>query len=93
MRRNLWPPFLTATLVLFAVLVFGTRAIVAQLEATCPALVLQALEDAESACSGLGRNSACYGYNRVNASFNQPVEPDFFSQPSDRAQLIDVERL
>ena len=87
MRRPVWPPFLTATLLLFTVLVFGTRPIVAQLEATCPALVLQALTDAESACAGLGRNSACYGYNRVAATFFQDVAADFFRNPSDRGAL------
>lgn len=59
----------------------------------CTPFVEVALAEVGTLCGGMERNTVCYGYNRVNASFNQPVEPDFFSQPSDRAQLIDVERL
>ena len=67
--------------------IFGARPVLAQLEASCPALVVQALEEADRACAGLGRNSACYGYNQVSATFNQVVDLDFFTAPSDRGDL------
>lgn len=59
----------------------------------CPALVDQALQALEQNCNGLGRNAACYGYDRVAATFNQPVEPEFFSQPADRADLVTLQTI
>jgi hypothetical protein len=54
---------------------------------SCSALVQLALQEVGNSCSGLDRNSACYGYNRVNASFAETVEDDFFSTAGDRAAL------
>src|SRR6187401_1016586 len=62
-------------------------------EASCPALVEQALFQLGGNCTGLDRNSACYGYNRVDATFSQSVAPDFFSKPSDRTQLASLETI
>lgn len=53
----------------------------------CPALVQQALDDLGQNCNALDRNSACYGYNRVDATFNETVEDTFFSNPADRTGL------
>lgn len=53
----------------------------------CPALVEVALTQVGNNCADLGRNSACYGFNRLSASFNQAVDADFFEQPSDRGDL------
>jgi hypothetical protein len=54
---------------------------------TCPALVQQALEDVGRNCDALDRNNACYGYNRVDATFAEPQADDFFSTPADRTTL------
>src|SRR5215813_7987730 len=54
---------------------------------SCPALVEQALQDLGDNCGGLGRNSACYGFNRVSALFNQDVTDTFFSKPADVSDL------
>lgn len=65
----------------------------AQDDALCTPFVEAALVEVGEGCSGLERNSVCYGFNRVDATFTQPVAADFFSQPADRAPLIDVETL
>lgn len=57
----------------------------------CPALVQQALEQIGQNCSALDRNSACYGFNRVDATFSETVEDTFFSQPSDRSALTTLQ--
>ncbi len=54
---------------------------------SCLTLVKQALEAVGNNCGGLGRNSACYGFNRVNATFSGYVTEDFFSSPSDQTSL------
>lgn len=59
----------------------------AQADVTCPTLVDRALAEADANCDGLGRNSACYGFNRVSALFVDDVSGDFFSFPSDQAAL------
>jgi hypothetical protein len=60
---------------------------------TCPLLVQQALEAAGGNCNALDRNSVCYGFNRVSATFNAEMADAFFSQPSDRAGLDQVDSL
>jgi hypothetical protein len=59
----------------------------------CPALVDTALTAVGEACSGLERNTACYGHNRVDALFWNPVTDLAFSQPSDRVGLRDVQTI
>ena len=54
---------------------------------TCPLLVNQALEDVGQNCDLLGRNSVCYGFNQVSATFTEPQPDNFFSQVSDRSAL------
>ncbi len=61
--------------------------------ALCTPFVEIALAEVGAGCSDMDRNSVCYGFNRVDATFNEPVAPDFFSQPADRAALIDVAQL
>ena len=73
----------------FIVLSF-TMVVLAQ-DSTCPALVQQALSDVGDNCSDLSRNAACYGFNRVNASFFQEVAADTFSAPADRTDLTNLE--
>jgi hypothetical protein len=62
----------------------------AQGAAACTALVQQALQSVGNACGNLPRNSACYGYNRVDAAFSTPTTDDFFSTPADIAGLREL---
>ncbi len=48
---------------------------------TCPVFIENALLQLGSNCADMARNSVCYGYNRVDASFASPVEDDFFRHP------------
>lgn len=57
---------------------------------TCAPLVAQALAAVDSNCTELGRNSVCYGYDRVDATFFEAVEDTFFSTPADRAELAQL---
>ncbi len=59
----------------------------------CSAVVQQALTDLGQNCDGLERNSACYGYNKVGATFTEAQPDDFFSKASDRAPLNTVDTL
>jgi hypothetical protein len=54
---------------------------------TCPEFVKKALNDFGNNCSNLSRNNACYGYNRLDATFSQQVTENFFSKPTDRSEL------
>ncbi|RMG80029.1 MAG: SH3 domain-containing protein, partial [Chloroflexi bacterium] len=65
----------------------------AQAGGTCPALVEQALSAMDDNCGGLERNSACYGYNQVSATFLEEVSEDFFTQPSDRTTVSILAKL
>ena len=49
----------------------------------CSPIVEEALAVLDENCSALERNNACYGYNRVDASFTVDVEDDYFQQPED----------
>jgi hypothetical protein len=69
-----------------------TVAVLAQ-ESDCPVVVRQAFETANEFCRELGRNSACYGSNRVEAAFYQEVAEDFFTLPGDLTALSEVESL
>jgi hypothetical protein len=53
----------------------------------CPVLVEQALTDLGQNCDALDRNSACYGYNKLSATFNEEQPDNFFSKVSDRTAL------
>lgn len=59
----------------------------APVTSSCSALVQLALQEVGNSCSGLERNSACYGYNRVNASFAEEVADDFFTAAGDTVAL------
>ncbi len=74
-------------LVLLAVVPTVLHAQTAITDETCPALVQKALEEVGNNCDALDRNNACYGFNRVDATFAQDEEDNFFSTPSDRAVL------
>jgi hypothetical protein len=59
----------------------------------CPALVEQALAQVGDSCVGLGRNIACYGFNRINTTFFTEQPTDFFTEPADLASLVSIESL
>lgn len=60
---------------------------------SCPTLVKAALEAIGPNCGGIARNTACYGYNKVGATFAEAVADDFFIKPSDEAVLSSVSSL
>jgi hypothetical protein len=72
--------------------VFFVTSVVAQGE-TCSSFVNQALEQLSSNCGDLPRNSACYGYNNVQATFFEALSPDAFTQPNDRVELADLQSI
>jgi hypothetical protein len=53
----------------------------------CPQIVEQALTDLGANCGNLERNSACYGFNQVGATFTVAQADDFFSKVSDQTPL------
>jgi hypothetical protein len=59
----------------------------------CPALVEKAFDSLGESCDALDRNSACYGYNRVDATFREEVADDFFVQPGDTTELTPLETI
>lgn len=59
---------------------------------TCPPLIETALNELDQ-CGRIGINTTCYGYNRVEAKFNQPVPIDYFTQQGDIAQVNEVDTL
>ena len=60
---------------------------------SCPAIVQTALETVGEACAGLGHNQACYGHNRVDATFWEPRDDLVFSAPADRVPLADLQTI
>jgi hypothetical protein len=78
---------------IFVCLVIMLAATPVLAQQTCPLLVQEALQALGNNCAGLERNSACYGYNRVQASFSEPMDEGFFSQVADRALLTMMQTL
>jgi SH3 domain-containing protein len=60
-------------------------------DAACTTLVQQALTGLGDYCDQLDRNSACYGFNRLDATFAQTQPDGYFSHTSDRAGLEDLQ--
>ena len=58
-----------------------------------PPLAEDALVAVGNNCSGLDRNSVCYGFDRVGATFAEEVAEDFFSMPTDRTGLTIVQSI
>ena len=77
---------------IFAVLSFYVVANVAAQD-TCSTFVSQALDQLSVNCGDLPRNSACYGYNNVQATFSQAFTPDFFTHPDDRVDLAALQSI
>ncbi|MEO8610495.1 MAG: SH3 domain-containing protein [Chloroflexota bacterium] len=65
----------------------------AQDSVQCPTLVAKAFESLGQSCNALDRNSACYGYNRVDATFRDAVADDFFTQPGNTTELTPLETI
>ncbi len=74
------------------VLIMGVIPTIAQ-PLSCPGLVEQALLAVGDNCGDLSRNSACYGYNQVDATFFDDMPEDYFAIPSDRAGLNEIDTL
>ena len=83
--------FLVLVLAMFGVMYIGYTHITAQNAGSCPTFIQDALQTVGDNCGGLNRNNACYGFNSVQASFSVPQPEDYFTQPSDRAGLRDLE--
>jgi len=60
---------------------------------TCDAIVQQALSSLGQNCDAMDRNSACYGFNKLGATFNEAQADDYFSKVSDRTPLNIVDTL
>lgn len=60
---------------------------------TCSSVVNEALSQLSNNCGDLPRNSACYGFNNVRATFFDALLPDAFSQPNDRADLATLQSI
>ncbi|MCB9452263.1 MAG: LysM peptidoglycan-binding domain-containing protein [Anaerolineaceae bacterium] len=67
--------------------------VLAQENPACPVLVEMALAQVGNNCGGLGRNIACYGYNRVDATFAAGFDPQIFAQPADQTSLADFQTI
>jgi Bacterial SH3 domain len=87
-RRNL-----LAIILILVVIIFGITTTVLGQGDMCPILVERALAEVGNNCAGLGRNAACYGFNRVNATFFEAMDEGFFSTPADRADLPLIQSL
>jgi len=83
MRRYL-PKLISSLFILPLLFILGS--VVAQQDA-CPPLVEQALKDLGQNCDALDRNSACYGYNKLSATFTEQQPDNYFSKVSDRTAL------
>nr|MBA3874871.1 SH3 domain-containing protein [Anaerolineae bacterium] len=81
------PLILSVVIAIFLLTITLQRGLTQDGANSCPTLVKQALEAVGNNCGGLTRNSACYGFNRVNATFSEDVSDGSFSKPSDQAGL------
>ncbi len=85
--------FAVLIVLVFTLMYVGYNQLDAQNLVTCPGLVQQAIDAVGNNCGSLNRNSACYGFQQVEAEFSQPQPVGFFSTPSDRARLLELEQL
>ncbi len=95
MNKRLRLSLLVLSLTLIAVLSSTQAAPQQQADdaATCSQLVELALQEVGNNCSAMDRNSTCYGYDQVRASFISDVPDDFFSKPADRASLTELKTI
>lgn len=85
------------TLTIFSILLillFATLPATGQTRSQlCPGPVNRALQELGTNCADMSRNSACYGFNAVDAVFSVPVDPNFFTMTNERADLMIIEAL
>jgi len=62
-------------------------------QGSCPAIIQDALSAIANNCGNLERNSACYGFDRVNADFSIDHPAGYFTQETDQAALTDLTTL
>ncbi|MGB7338520.1 MAG: LysM peptidoglycan-binding domain-containing protein [Phototrophicaceae bacterium] len=62
-------------------------------QGVCDQFVGRALEAVDGSCNTLGRNQACYGFTRVEASFQSDMGDDFFTNPADVADVAELETI
>src|SRR6187549_623367 len=79
--------------ILLTALVLLLLPIHALMQDICPPLVEEALTEVGDNCSDISKNAACYGFNRVEATFSQSVAEEFFSQPSDIAEIASLDSI
>jgi hypothetical protein len=63
------------------------------IEATCPTIVMAALETTHSACNDTGRNQACYGNIRLDVEAQDDAAPFTFEEQGDKVDLAAVQML
>ncbi|MEZ4671252.1 MAG: SH3 domain-containing protein [Anaerolineae bacterium] len=80
-------------LLLLGVMLVLSPVVRALQDATCPDIVNRAMRELGQNCDALDRNSACYGYNRVNTTFLEAQPDNFFSQVSDRSTLLLIDEI
>lgn len=78
---------LTLTMLIVILLSLSPAVLTAQEASSCPALVEQALVQLQNNCANMERNTACYGFPTVQASFSEGVPLDSFVQPAQRSAL------
>jgi hypothetical protein len=78
---------------IFVLLLLLTGITVLAQEATCPEIVQAALDAADENCSATGRNEACYGNFRLEATPQSGVDDFTFSTPGDIVSINAVENL
>ncbi len=61
--------------------------------AACSDVVNKALQNLSDTCENMQRNSACYGFNHVTATFADGLTPSVFSQPNDRVDLTSLQSI
>jgi hypothetical protein len=83
----------TLVMLAFSLLMLAVSAGAGTLQAqdnACPIFVESALTAVGSNCAELGRNSICYGFNRVDTSFFDEANVEAFVKPTDRIALTNV---
>lgn len=81
-------------LVIFILLVLAPLSASMQDEVlTCPQMMQTALNAADTACDGTGRNRACYGHDLLEASLLAGVERSSFDAPGDRVGVDALQSL
>lgn len=65
----------------------------AQDSTVCTQYAEKVLSTLGTSCGELDRNTACYGFNRVDAAFVREIDDTLFSRPADTIGLVDLQSL